>query len=91
MYVKGNILSPAAAQQLAVPEAAVQSLGEEKIVFIQAESDMFRIRRVKVQDLISGWVTIKSGLDPGEIIVHKGAFTLKSELTKGTFGHAHAH
>lgn len=91
MYVKGNILSPVATQQLAVPEAAVQSLGEEKIVFIQAESDTFHIRHVKVKDLISGWITIQSGIEPGEIIVHEGAFTLKSELTKGTFGHAHAH
>ncbi len=91
MYVRGVIPSPAVHKQLAVPENALQSLGEEKIVFIQTGPGVFSIRRVEIRDHINGWATVRSGLKSGETIVTEGAFTLKSELSKGTFGHAHAH
>jgi membrane fusion protein, heavy metal efflux system len=91
MCVQGRIRSPVAEKQLAVPEAAVQSLEGSKIVFVQTAPDVFNIRRVDIKDGINGWTAIRAGIQPGERIVHEGAFTLKSELTKGTIGHAHAH
>jgi cobalt-zinc-cadmium efflux system membrane fusion protein len=36
-------------------------------------------------------VEISQGLEPGEHYVARGAFALKSELGKGSFGHGHAH
>ena len=91
MYVQGRIKSPAVRKQLAVPEAAVQNFEGGKIVFVKTGPDDFLVRKVAVQEQIDGWAVIREGLKPGEIIVQKGAFTLKSELTKGTFGHVHAH
>ncbi|MFW6137415.1 MAG: efflux RND transporter periplasmic adaptor subunit [Candidatus Aminicenantaceae bacterium] len=91
MYVQGRIQSPAVRKRLAVPDSAVQNLQDEKIVFIQTAPGDFMIRHVEIQEQINGWTVIRAGLQPGEVFVHEGAFTLKSELTKGTFGHAHAH
>jgi cobalt-zinc-cadmium efflux system membrane fusion protein len=36
-------------------------------------------------------VEIASGLDPGQKYVSAGAFTLKAQLAKGSFGDDHGH
>ena len=36
-------------------------------------------------------VELTAGLTPGQRYVTKGAFTLKAQLAKGSFGHGHAH
>jgi hypothetical protein len=42
------------------------------------------------QELIGNRIEILTGLEPGEPVVVRGAFTLKAELTAGDFGdHAH--
>jgi cobalt-zinc-cadmium efflux system membrane fusion protein len=93
MYVEGIIehASPAWTGVLAVPEEAVQTLEDEKIVFVREKDDVFAVRHVRTGDRVGDRRIVLDGLEEGEPVVLKGAFTLKSELTKGAAGHGHVH
>jgi cobalt-zinc-cadmium efflux system membrane fusion protein len=93
MYITGTVegREGEGSEALAVPDEAVQNLAGEKIVFVQEQDEVFAVRRVTVGPKVGEKRLILAGLEPGVRIVVKGAFTLKSELTKATFGHAHVH
>ena len=74
---------------LAVPESAVQSYQGAEVVFVEEESNVFEIRRVRTGVRFGGAVEITAGLKESEKVVRTGAFLLKSELLKETFGHDH--
>jgi len=76
---------------LAVPEEAVQTLNGEKIVFILEDKDIFAVQHVELGKKVGNTRIIAKGLEEGQKIVVQGAFNLKAELNKGTFGHAHVH
>lgn len=93
MFVQG-VIEPAGSETagvLAVPEEAVQTLEGEKIVFIKEKGDVFAVRRVRPGKTAGGLTVILDGLAEGDEVVLAGAFTLKSELTKASAGHAHVH
>lgn len=92
MYIQGLVENLEVERELlAIPEEAVQSLEGEKIVFVHQGKDVFEVRHVKPGKKIGKKIIIAQGLHEGERIVIKGAFSLKTELSKGTFGHAHVH
>lgn len=92
MYIQGIIENEVGARKLlAVPEEAVQTLDGEKIVFVEEERNVFAVRHVKLGRKIGDRRIIAQGLMEGEKIVVNGAFKLKSEMSKATFGHAHVH
>ncbi len=92
MYIQGIIENKAAGQKLlAVPEEAVQTLNGEKIVFILEDTDVFAVQHVELGRKIGKRRIIAQGLKEGQKIVIQGAFKLKSEINKGTFGQAHVH
>ena len=92
MYIQGIIENKSETQQsLAVPEEAVQNINGEKIVFILEEEGVFAVREVELGEKIGGQRIIAKGLKGGEKIVVKGAFNLKAELNKESFGQAHVH
>jgi len=71
---------------LAIPEIAVQSLGEEQVVFTPTGKSTFTKKSVKLGRHLGSFVEILGGLEPGEEIVTEGSYTLKSELMKGQLG-----
>ena len=72
---------------LVVPELAVQELNGRQVVFVPSGAGRFTARTISVgQRLGRGMVSIVAGLRSGEGVVAKGAFQLKAELIKGTFG-----
>jgi len=93
MYVQGMIEHTAStwAGVLAVPEEAVQTLENEKIIFVREKEGVFAARHVRLGDRVGDRRIILDGLTEGETVVLEGAFTLKSELTKAAAGHAHVH
>jgi cobalt-zinc-cadmium efflux system membrane fusion protein len=92
MYIQGRIENLLEQKSLlTVPEEAIQNLDGEKIVFVREEGDKFAVRHVTLGYKIGGARIIAQGLSPGERIVVRGAFYLKSEISKATFGHAHVH
>jgi len=92
MYIQGIIENKSETQHfLAVPEEALQNLNGEKIIFILEEEGAFAVREVELGNKIEGQIIIAKGLERGEKVVIKGAFNLKAELTKESFGQAHVH
>jgi len=75
-----------------VPEGAVQQIRGEASVFVPTTtSGEFRAVVVTVGVRANGRVAITSGVAPGDRVVVKGAFTLKSELLRGELGDGDDH
>jgi hypothetical protein len=58
------------------------------VVFVPDDKKVGRylIKDVQVGEEVEGFVPLLSGLLPGETIVTKGTFILKSKAMKGEFG-----
>lgn len=92
LFIQGIIENKAEGKKpLAIPEEAIQSLDGEKIVFVLEEDDIFAACHVELGEKIGTKRLIIHGLKEGDRIVIKGAFYLKAELSKGSFGPAHVH
>lgn len=72
---------------IAVPEVALQDLNGKQVLFVAGrEQGTYVARAVTVGPRAgNGLVVIATGLTAGERVVTKGAFQLKSELTKASF------
>jgi cobalt-zinc-cadmium efflux system membrane fusion protein len=91
MFAQVRIETPViagAAETVTIPEVAVQDLNGKPVVFVAVGAPgQFVARPVTVgQTAGGGMVTITDGLRAGERIAVKGAFQLKAELTKASFG-----
>jgi cobalt-zinc-cadmium efflux system membrane fusion protein len=71
---------------LAVPAGAVQEDGGRQIVFVAVGEGRFERRVIEAGAAGHDWVPIRTGLAPGDVVVVRGAFVLKSELRKGELG-----
>lgn len=92
MYIQGLIENESQEQEIiAIPEEAVQIIDGQKIVFIPEGDETFKINPVQTGNKIEDKIIITAGLKKGDNIVVKGAFTLKTEFSKSTYGHAHIH
>lgn len=69
-----------------VPEAAVQILSGDPVVFVRLNNGEFVLRKVKTGPTQAEMVPISGGLKPGEVIATEGSFVLKSKLLKEQFG-----
>jgi cobalt-zinc-cadmium efflux system membrane fusion protein len=96
MYIQGNVENRQTEKKmLAIPEEAIQNINGEKIVFVLEEEleeeDVFAVIHVELGERIGNKRIIAKGLEEGEKIVIKGAFYLRAELNKQSFGSAHVH
>ena len=92
MFIQGEVEGRTQARTtLMIPDAAVQNLNGEKIVFVQENPDVFTVRHVSLGSKIGNQRIITSGLTQTDKIAITGAFYLKTELTKATFGQTHVH
>jgi cobalt-zinc-cadmium efflux system membrane fusion protein len=73
-------------QVLALPQRSVLREKEEVFVLVQTDPETFKRRPVKLGAVSGGAVEVKEGLQAGEKVAVDGAFTLKSELLKASFG-----
>lgn len=75
-----------------VPIDAVQRIGERQVVFVPGQEDgAFRAQTVSTGSEGDGQVGVREGLEPGEMVVVRGAFDLMSTLTAGSRSAAHSH
>ncbi len=86
MYLEAEILSAAGSTALFVAGGAVLDFQNKKIVFVQTAPNTFVPREVETGIALDGYVEIVKGLKEKEIVVSSGAFFLKSELLKKSFG-----
>jgi len=71
---------------IVIPDTALQSNGDQQIVFVVVGDNKFEKRAVKLGMEQRGRVQVLDGLEVGDQIVTEGSFILKSELLKGELG-----
>lgn len=83
-------LQTGARQAVAIPASAVMQDQSESYVFVQQGETTFEKRPVELEAKSGELVPVRAGLAAGERVVTTGAFTLKAELLKESFGeHEH--
>ena len=69
---------------LFVSADAIQQVGGQDSVFVRTSPDRFVMRPVMAGSQVGDRVPIEDGLKPGEQVVTRGAFIVKSELLKSS-------
>jgi cobalt-zinc-cadmium efflux system membrane fusion protein len=84
MYVTLAFTTPGSERVVVVPRAAMQTIGERQVVFVPSpdEEGKFLPRTVEVGPLRGARVTIRSGVQPGEVVVTAGSFFLRAEMLR---------
>src|SRR5712691_6708270 len=84
MYVTVAFTTRGGERTVVVPRAAVQTVGERQVVFLPApdEEGKFVARTVQVGPARGELATIRSGVEPGEVVVTEGSFFLRAEMLR---------
>ncbi len=90
LYVTGKVIVEEREVPLLVPKSALLTIDGRPSLFVKTE-DAYEPRPVTTGLSDATGVEITSGLSAGQIYVAKGAFTLKAQLSKETFGSGHNH
>ena len=86
MFADVSIVTTVLENVLVIPDEALQTAGEEQIVFVALDDTRFERRVVKVGLEQDGNVQVLSGVVPEEKVITRGSFVLKSEMLKGELG-----
>jgi cobalt-zinc-cadmium efflux system membrane fusion protein len=84
MYATGDIELGGSSRSIFIPEGAQQEINGQKSVFVQTRPGRFEVRPIETGRTIEGALLVTSGLKPGEQVVTKGSFVLKSQLLKSS-------
>jgi membrane fusion protein, heavy metal efflux system len=82
MYASAAIQQPGRRTAIFLPDSAIQDIDGMPAVFVQRTGTQFEARSIKTGQHANGETEISEGVHPGELVVLKGAFLLKSELLK---------
>jgi len=86
MFADVEILTTILENVLVIPDGALQTDGENQIVFIALDGNKFEKRVVKLGQEQLGRVQVLDGLKAGDKVVTEGSFILKSEMLKAELG-----
>lgn len=86
MFADVEITTDVMQDVLLIPDAALQTEGENQIVFVALGENKFQKRVVRPGLEEEGRVQVFEGVKPGERVVTEGSFILKSEMLKGELG-----
>ena len=86
MFVSARIATGLSRSVLVIDEAAVQSQGDSKVVYVAITDSTFVVRPVEVRSLGGNRAEILSGVRAGERIAIRGGFLLKSQASKSQLG-----
>jgi multidrug efflux pump subunit AcrA (membrane-fusion protein) len=86
MFADVEIVTTILDNVLLIPDSALETDGENQIVFVALDGKKFEKRIVMLGLEQSGRVQILDGVKAGENIVTEGSFILKSEMLKGQLG-----
>ena len=86
MFATVNLVVGRRKGVLIIPARALQMESGDAFVFVETDKGRYERRNVHTGVRSDQSIEIKSGLREGERVVTKGAFILKSELEKGSFG-----
>lgn len=79
MLVKSRLFSTSTVSGVLIPQAAIQTIGNQSCVFVRLDESHYEARKVSVGPELDGTIVVTSGLKPGETVVTDGSFVLKSQ------------
>jgi cobalt-zinc-cadmium efflux system membrane fusion protein len=85
-FGRAVIYTKTEAPSVVVPKDAVQWEGCCNVVFVEEASDRYRPRKVEIEPADPEHYRVSEGLKPGEPVVVKGSYLLKTELKKSSIG-----
>lgn len=86
MFADVEIVTTIQQNVLLISDAALQSEGDDQIVFVALDDNKFEKRIVKTGMEQHGRLEVIEGVKEGEKVVTAGSFILKSEMLKGELG-----
>jgi membrane fusion protein, heavy metal efflux system len=84
MYAIGDVALGGSTPAIFIPESAPQEVNGQRSVFVRLDADHFQVRPIESGRTIEGSLQVTSGLKPGEQVVTRGSFVLKSQLLKAS-------
>jgi RND family efflux transporter MFP subunit len=76
----------------AVPESAIVDDAGRPVVFVQTGGESFERRPVRLGSRAGGWVHVTDGVEPGERVVHRGAYLVRlAAMSTQIPAHGHVH
>jgi cobalt-zinc-cadmium efflux system membrane fusion protein len=84
MFAAAEIERGASRDALFVPESAAQELNGSRVVFVRTSPQHFEPRTIEVARTLRNRMEVVAGLKPGDVVVTKGSFILKSQLMKNS-------
>jgi cobalt-zinc-cadmium efflux system membrane fusion protein len=86
MYATAEIEAGGTQPAIFVPQAALQEVGGQSVVFVRRAPDRFEVRPVEIGRTLDGALEVRRGLSAGEAVVARGSFLLRSQMLKSTLG-----
>ncbi|MBI5525297.1 MAG: efflux RND transporter periplasmic adaptor subunit [Deltaproteobacteria bacterium] len=86
MFAAVKLFLPGTDETLAVPRNAVLEDEGRSFVFIHYQGEFYVRRPVIPGRTWAGWVEIKNGLQPAQIVVAEGSFLMKSDVLRSKMG-----
>jgi cobalt-zinc-cadmium efflux system membrane fusion protein len=71
---------------VSVPASSLQQMDSEPVVFVRRSETEFEMRAVQAGVENQGFVEIRSGLKPGELVASRGSFVLKTAFLQHLIG-----
>ncbi|MBU1100563.1 MAG: efflux RND transporter periplasmic adaptor subunit [Bacteroidetes bacterium] len=90
MFITAELLTDYVNVEQAVTLNAIQNFEGQKVVFVK-EGEGFEPRPVTIGKTNTKYAEILTGLNKGDSYIAQGAFVIKSELLKESFGGGHGH
>jgi cobalt-zinc-cadmium efflux system membrane fusion protein len=82
MFATVLIDGGAGRRAITVPNDAIQDINGQKTVFVQTGAELFRPQAISAGVILNDRVEVAEGLKPGDRVVVKGSFGLKSVMLK---------
>ena len=84
MYATAELSAGGTGEALYIPQESLQEMNGHSVVFVATAPNRFHAHAVETGARTGGAIAIVSGLNPGDRVVSRGAFLLKSEMLKST-------
>lgn len=86
MFARARIAVSGSRASVVVPRDAVQRARSANLVFVRLAEDLYEARRVSVGSADGNLIEVSGRVAPGDAVVTKGSFLLKTETLKESIG-----